>query len=188
MRWIMRMLSRVALGQARSQECSHLGGCARRPPRHDSPRSGSRGAPAGAVQQREAAHPCACPAVRCTCVCGAGALPADHTRSDLFMAASVCLQLSGQRVLTMEFVDGCRLTDIALLQGAYLLNKVAPYACMRMNVWSVGKRVTAQKVSCTSLTLACAMCGQRCASDHAMLPCCCWRRAPAPFTDAPWLI
>lgn len=28
------------------------------------------------------------------------------------------MQLSGQRILTMEFVDGCRLTDIAGLRGA----------------------------------------------------------------------
>ncbi len=61
LRGITLMLRPAALGQARSGECSHVGGCSRRPPRHDSPCSGSRGAPAGAVQQqREAADSCAC--------------------------------------------------------------------------------------------------------------------------------
>jgi len=76
-------------------------------------------------------------AMRCTCVCGAGALPADQIISNLRMTALVCMQLSGQRVLTMEFVDGCRLTDIAGLQGTVPVNKVAPCACMYLQ--SVGQ-------------------------------------------------
>ena len=39
--------------------------------------------------------------------------------------AAACVQLSGQRILTMEYVDGCRLTDIACLHGVRFLRCTA---------------------------------------------------------------
>lgn len=44
-----------------------------------------------------------------------------HLRSERSLTRPACAQLSGQRILTMEYVDGCRLTDLACLRGTRFL-------------------------------------------------------------------
>lgn len=50
------------------------------------------------------------------------------------MTRPACAQLSGQRILTMEYVDGCRLTDLACLRGERLLRLHGVATAMMLHV------------------------------------------------------